>query len=352
MTLILNGSSTSAAAPAITGADTDTGIYYPAANQVGIATNGVSRLFIDTNGSIGVGTTSPNALLTVAGDAYINGLTVGLGGNAVSSNTAIGFYALSTNQPTGTHNTAVGFYALSANVTGTDNTALGYSAGLATTSSTSACTFVGSSAGAGITGAYTTAIGYGTGLIANANSGNTLVGYQAGNQATSANNTLVGYNSGQAITSGGKNTIIGSYTGSAAPISSTASNYVVLSDGDGNVKIAYNATGVGFYVQPTPTSKAAVATLTGAEVLTQILNTTGTTYTVTMPTGTALDTATGGMNTDSAFDFSVINTASGTITIAVNTGITNVGSLSVPTGTSASYIIRKTSANTFVMYRM
>jgi hypothetical protein len=126
----------------------------------------------------------------------------------------------------------------------------------------------------------------------------------------------------------------------------------VLSDGDGNVKITYNATGVGFYVQSVITTKSAVATLTGAEVLTQILNTTGTTYTVTMPTGTAMDTATGGMAVDSAFDFTVINTASGTITMATNTNFNNVGSLSVPTGTSAFYKIRKTAANTFVMYRM
>ena len=106
------------------------------------------------------------------------------------------------------------------------------------------------------------------------------------------------------------------------------------------------------YVQAAPTSKSTTATLTGAEVLTQILNTTGTTYTVTMPTGTNLDTATGGMPTDTAFDFTVINTASGTITMAVNTGVTSLGALTVATATSASFKIRKTAANTFVMYRM
>ena len=40
MTLILNGTDNSATTPAVTGTDTDTGIYYPAANVVAIATNG------------------------------------------------------------------------------------------------------------------------------------------------------------------------------------------------------------------------------------------------------------------------------------------------------------------------
>jgi hypothetical protein len=116
--------------------------------------------------------------------------------------------------------------------------------------------------------------------------------------------------------------------------------------------MTYNATGVGMFVQGAPTSKSAAATLTGAEVLTQILNTTGTTYTITLPTGTALDTATGGMPTDTAFTWNVINTASGTVTIAVNTNITSLGTLTIATGVSASFRIRKTAANTFIIYRV
>jgi hypothetical protein len=41
--------------------------------------------------------------------------------------------------------------------------------------------------------------------------------------------------SGSAVTTGSKNVILGNYTGSAAPISATGSNFVVLSDGDGNI---------------------------------------------------------------------------------------------------------------------
>jgi hypothetical protein len=50
----------SASAPAFsfTG-DTNTGIYSPGADQVAVATNGTGRLFIDANGNVGVGTSSP-----------------------------------------------------------------------------------------------------------------------------------------------------------------------------------------------------------------------------------------------------------------------------------------------------
>lgn len=76
----------------------------------------------------------------------------------------------------------------------------------------------------------------------------TAVGYQSGNLATGTGNQLFGYSSGSAITTGAKNVIIGSYTGSAAPISATGSNYIVLSDGDGNI-VASTKTAQTFALQ-------------------------------------------------------------------------------------------------------
>jgi hypothetical protein len=52
MTLILNGTDNSATTPAVTGTDTDTGIYYPAANQVAIATNGTQAMLVDTSQNV------------------------------------------------------------------------------------------------------------------------------------------------------------------------------------------------------------------------------------------------------------------------------------------------------------
>ena len=51
--------------------DTNTGIYSPGADQVAISTNGTGRLFVDANGNVGIGTTSPSELLHVNGNAIV-----------------------------------------------------------------------------------------------------------------------------------------------------------------------------------------------------------------------------------------------------------------------------------------
>jgi len=66
MTLILNGTDNSATTPAVTGTDTDTGVYYPAANQVAIATSGTQAMLANASqgvqfaNAIGVGATTPS----------------------------------------------------------------------------------------------------------------------------------------------------------------------------------------------------------------------------------------------------------------------------------------------------
>jgi hypothetical protein len=54
------------ATPSITfTGDLNTGIYSPGADQVAVATNGTGRLFINSSGQVGIGTTSPGAVLDV-----------------------------------------------------------------------------------------------------------------------------------------------------------------------------------------------------------------------------------------------------------------------------------------------
>lgn len=103
--------------------------------------------------------------------------------------------------------------------------------------------------------------------------------------------------------------------------------------------------------QGAPTSKAAAATITGAELVTGILNTTGTTYTITLPTGANIEAAQNWWGVNTCLDWFVINTASGTITIAAN-GNTTLGGLTIATGTSAHFRIRRTATNTFTVYRL
>ena len=59
-----------AAAPGVTFVDdNDTGIYSPAANTLGITTNGTERLRVDDTGKIGIGTNSPDTKLHVFSEA-------------------------------------------------------------------------------------------------------------------------------------------------------------------------------------------------------------------------------------------------------------------------------------------
>jgi hypothetical protein len=106
---------------------------------------------------------------------------------------------------------------------------------------------------------------------------------------------------------------------------------------------------------PAPAAISAAATLSNADIQAQIISATGTTYTITMPLGTTLDTLAnwGTTNfTNIGYDFFVINTASGTITMAVNTGVTSLGSLTIAIGASAHFRIRRTAASTYVLYRL
>jgi hypothetical protein len=265
----------------------------------------------------------------LANDASISGLTVGKGGGAVSTNTAVGLNALATNS-SGAQNTAIGYYAgnttnaayltavgfqsaryatgdgLTAigngalyNTTANNSTAVGYQAGnantagaeltavgyLAVASNTTGyyATGIGSYAlNSNTTGDYNTAIGRMALRLNTTGSNNTGLGYQAaynntiGNRVTAigyqslytanrtadndaANtavgsasgyllttgqyNTFVGLGSGYYMTTGGKNTILGGYTGNQGGLDiRTASNNIVLSDGDGNPRMFYNST--------------------------------------------------------------------------------------------------------------
>jgi len=124
MTLILNGTDNSATTPAVTGTDTDTGLYYPAANQVALATNGTQALLVNSSQQVGIGGT-PTARLQVFGE--VGGATcifgVGANGNGGivwrnASNTSVGYMQVnSDNVEYRTTNDSTGVYMQKAGLT-------------------------------------------------------------------------------------------------------------------------------------------------------------------------------------------------------------------------------------------
>ena len=236
---------------------------------------------------------------TLTGGAVIEGLTVGKGAGAVSTNTAVGASALAANT-TGANNTAIGSGALLTNITGSLNTAVGVNSLNKNTADDN--TAVGVSAmnenttggsGVGIgrealryntTGSFNTAVGR-SALVSNTtasnntavgyqagytnttggssvyignlagytsnNNGNTFVGFAAGYYSTGTRNTFIGGGisgssdgAGSAMTTGSKNTILGTYNGNQGGLDiRTASNHIVLSDGDGNPRGWFNDAG-------------------------------------------------------------------------------------------------------------
>ena len=176
-------------------------------------------MVLDGTGGI---TTNSGTLLSTS-DATINGQTVGKGGGNVATNTAHGVSALNGNS-SGTGVTAIGSSALPVS-TASNNTAVGRVSGNSTTSG-SDNTFMGMQSG------YSNVTG----------SSNVYVGVSAGYSATGSSNSLIGQGSGELISSGAKNSVLGRYNGNQGGLDiRTSSNYIVLSDGDGNPKGYFGA---------------------------------------------------------------------------------------------------------------
>jgi hypothetical protein len=95
MTLILSGTDGlsdidgSAATPAIRGTDTNTGIFFPAADTIAFSEGGTESMRIDSSGNVGIGTSSPEVKLDVAGDILINNNSYLYGENSIGGNSKL-----------------------------------------------------------------------------------------------------------------------------------------------------------------------------------------------------------------------------------------------------------------------
>jgi len=212
--------------------------------------------------AIGGTTPSTGKFTTITGtlDASISGLTVGKGGGSVSTNTALGFSALAVNT-SGSRNLGAGAYSLYVNTTGASNTGLGVGALFANTTGSYNTSIGDQSLISNTTASNNTAVGYQAGYSNTTGTQNVLIGRAAGYTSTASyctfvgdyagqaatignSNTFIGAGAGSAVTTGLKHTILGGYSGNQGGLDiRTASNYIVLSDGDGNPRGVFDSSG-------------------------------------------------------------------------------------------------------------
>jgi hypothetical protein len=81
MTITINGTTGiagvdgSAGTPAVQGADTNTGVFFPAADTIAFAEGGAEAMRIDSSGNVGIGTSSPARKLTISGSGAFSDTT-------------------------------------------------------------------------------------------------------------------------------------------------------------------------------------------------------------------------------------------------------------------------------------
>ncbi len=226
----LNTAVGASALAAVSTAANNTAVGYQAALNTTGASNtaiGQAALLTNTTGAVNV---------AVGSQAMYSNLG---GGN----NTALGALALYSNT-SGGNQVAVGRQALYSNSTGGSSVALGYQSQFYQTGGSNDSLGLNALRGASGTSTGTLSVAIGRESLYSSTSGysNTALGYQAGYAVTTGGqSTFLGYLSGSAITTGSHNVILGSYTGNSGGLDiRTASNYIVLSDGQANIRQFYD----------------------------------------------------------------------------------------------------------------
>lgn len=120
----------------------------------------------------------------------------------------------------------------------------------------------------------------------------------------------------------------------------------------GNIRSIVDLSSNFLNYQPAPTAVSTTPiTLTVANLRTRIIVASSTAASIVLPTGTIME---GLFNSsvDMGFDWDIINTTTGTITLSASTDHTIVGTTTTLTGISSSFRSRRTALNTWVTYRI
>ena len=280
-------------------------------------------------------------------DIFVNGLRAGKGAGSEFSpgtpestcfgvalfnnignyNSAFG-YGVLYNNTTGEYNDGHGYLALNKNTIGIGNSAFGYF------SLENNDVNVGSPQ---ISGDYNSAFG-GYSLNSNIN-GSSNVGfvYKAGFNVTIGNfNTFIGTETGLGITIGNYNTIIGSQI---AGLAAGLSNNLILSDGQGNIKIQSDSTGTTQFFGGL---RAPIINVTSTYPITasdSTINATSGTFTITLPSAVDI----------SGRIYIIKNSGAGTITLATTSSQTIDGDLTQDLTEYQSHKVQSNGANWIII---
>ena len=260
---------------------------------------------------------------------HFSGLGVGAYNIGGLSNTGVGSLALSNNMGA-SFNTALGAQALQYVSGSGNNTALGAQAGTFISSPKTTIVSVASNS---------TFVGYRTSPLADSQTNQIVIGHDANGIG---NNTTVIGNSATVTAAVYGNLLLGGTSTVGAKLYVTGSSV---------------SNGASYWQQQNPTALTATATLTIAQLNTNIITvTSATAVSLTLPTGTLSDAGilTGLLPNNNSFDWNIINLGSsaGAVTLLAGTGHTIVGATVTAIGTSSTWRTRKTATNTFITYRI
>jgi hypothetical protein len=216
------------------------GLYLSAddAGKIILRTAGLNRLFVDSNGEIGVGTTSPGAKFEVNSAGYTGDVLFQVKDNAGNPVFTVYPDAVEVSVPeTGTKANKHGSFTVTGRSTKDDK------ATTPITRITKQNYLIGHNVAVGITGTKNNVFGYEAGKSLTSGSNNVLIGFEAGYSTNASYTVLIGNNAGKTST-GSYNVAIGNDAGSYM---GTATRNTMVGDVSGGGAVGSNVAYYGYW---------------------------------------------------------------------------------------------------------